>query len=172
MSPWTNWANWVTNRIIAMRRILVSLHRVSFSSRDWSMFAGQLPAARLAQSVEHQTFNLRVKGSSPLLGLIFKWNLNAVCPLSNFIWYGIWQLTISSERLRLSDCIDNTGYRFKLRYNFPVRFSCWNTSLLIPRSDCRERSILLTRNFDIMYYYLYLYSFQNHVDLATLSSAR
>ena len=25
-------------------------------------------AARLAQSVEHQTFNLRVKGSSPLLG--------------------------------------------------------------------------------------------------------
>ena len=24
--------------------------------------------ARLAQSVEHQTFNLRVKGSSPLLG--------------------------------------------------------------------------------------------------------
>ena len=26
-------------------------------------------AARLAQSVEHQTFNLRVKGSSPLSGL-------------------------------------------------------------------------------------------------------
>ena len=25
-------------------------------------------AARLAQSVEHQTFNLRVKGSSPLSG--------------------------------------------------------------------------------------------------------
>ena len=28
----------------------------------------RLTAARLAQSVEHQTFNLRVKGSSPLLG--------------------------------------------------------------------------------------------------------
>ena len=27
--------------------------------------------ARLAQSVEHQTFNLRVKGSSPLLGAYF-----------------------------------------------------------------------------------------------------
>ena len=27
--------------------------------------------ARLAQSVEHQTFNLRVKGSSPLLGAHF-----------------------------------------------------------------------------------------------------
>lgn len=27
--------------------------------------------ARLAQSVEHQTFNLRVKGSSPLLGASF-----------------------------------------------------------------------------------------------------
>ena len=27
--------------------------------------------ARLAQSVEHQTFNLRVKGSSPLLGALF-----------------------------------------------------------------------------------------------------
>ena len=27
------------------------------------------PAARLAQSVEHQTFNLRVRGSSPLMGL-------------------------------------------------------------------------------------------------------
>ena len=27
--------------------------------------------ARLAQSVEHQTFNLRVKGSSPLLGATF-----------------------------------------------------------------------------------------------------
>ena len=27
--------------------------------------------ARLAQSVEHQTFNLRVKGSSPLLGANF-----------------------------------------------------------------------------------------------------
>ena len=27
--------------------------------------------ARLAQSVEHQTFNLRVRGSSPLRGLIF-----------------------------------------------------------------------------------------------------
>ena len=25
-------------------------------------------AARLAQSVEHQTFNLRVRGSSPLMG--------------------------------------------------------------------------------------------------------
>ena len=34
-------------------------------------------AARLAQSVEHQTFNLRVKGSSPLSGLshifVTKW---------------------------------------------------------------------------------------------------
>lgn len=33
--------------------------------------------ARLAQSVEHQTFNLRVKGSSPLLGASFffiQWN--------------------------------------------------------------------------------------------------
>ena len=28
-------------------------------------------SARLAQSVEHQTFNLRVKGSSPLLGACF-----------------------------------------------------------------------------------------------------
>jgi hypothetical protein len=28
-------------------------------------------AARLAQSVEHQTFNLRVKGSSPLMGYSF-----------------------------------------------------------------------------------------------------
>ena len=38
-----------------------------------------LPAARLAQSVEHQTFNLRVKGSSPLLGLIFKWSFGRSC---------------------------------------------------------------------------------------------
>ena len=30
-----------------------------------------LTRARLAQSVEHQTFNLRVKGSSPLLGAHF-----------------------------------------------------------------------------------------------------
>ena len=30
-----------------------------------------VPRARLAQSVEHQTFNLRVKGSSPLLGAVF-----------------------------------------------------------------------------------------------------
>ena len=30
-----------------------------------------VPRARLAQSVEHQTFNLRVKGSSPLLGASF-----------------------------------------------------------------------------------------------------
>ena len=30
-----------------------------------------LMSARLAQSVEHQTFNLRVKGSSPLLGALF-----------------------------------------------------------------------------------------------------
>ena len=30
-----------------------------------------LVRARLAQSVEHQTFNLRVKGSSPLLGVFF-----------------------------------------------------------------------------------------------------
>ena len=28
-------------------------------------------AARLAQSVEHQTFNLRAKGSSPLSGDLF-----------------------------------------------------------------------------------------------------
>ena len=28
-------------------------------------------AARLAQSVEHQTFNLRAKGSSPLSGVRF-----------------------------------------------------------------------------------------------------
>ena len=33
----------------------------------------QFQAARLAQSVEHQTFNLRVRGSSPLMGLpLFK----------------------------------------------------------------------------------------------------
>ncbi len=30
-----------------------------------------LVAARLAQLVEHQTFNLRVKGSSPLSGELF-----------------------------------------------------------------------------------------------------
>ena len=35
-------------------------------------------AARLAQSVEHQTFNLRVKGSSPLLGdILYKIYLHA-----------------------------------------------------------------------------------------------
>ena len=32
--------------------------------------------ARLAQSVEHQTFNLRVKGSSPLLGAYFSFSAN------------------------------------------------------------------------------------------------
>ena len=32
----------------------------------------RVTAARLAQSVEHQTFNLRVKGSSPLPGLTFR----------------------------------------------------------------------------------------------------
>ena len=33
--------------------------------------SASLSLARLAQSVEHQTFNLRVKGSSPLSGLNF-----------------------------------------------------------------------------------------------------
>ena len=35
---------------------------------SFEIIAHQL-AARLAQSVEHQTFNLRVRGSSPLMGL-------------------------------------------------------------------------------------------------------
>ena len=35
-------------------------------------------AARLAQSVEHQTFNLRVKGSSPLLGDEFYKHISVV----------------------------------------------------------------------------------------------
>ena len=35
------------------------------------IFARHFTQARLAQSVEHQTFNLRVKGSSPLLGASF-----------------------------------------------------------------------------------------------------
>ena len=37
----------------------------------WSRLALFGARARLAQSVEHQTFNLRVKGSSPLLGAAF-----------------------------------------------------------------------------------------------------
>ena len=36
-----------------------------------SVLCTQLSLARLAQSVEHQTFNLRVKGSSPSSGLNF-----------------------------------------------------------------------------------------------------
>ena len=36
-----------------------------------SHIKGYFRAARLAQSVEHQTFNLRVKGSSPLSGVVF-----------------------------------------------------------------------------------------------------
>ena len=35
------------------------------------LLVNQLNMAWLAQSVEHQTFNLRVKGSSPLSGDIF-----------------------------------------------------------------------------------------------------
>ena len=35
---------------------------------DIVIFASQLTQARLAQSVEHQTFNLRVAGSSPSSG--------------------------------------------------------------------------------------------------------
>ena len=42
-----------------VRHITSKFHHLSASS------AG---AARLAQSVEHQTFNLRVMGSSPILG--------------------------------------------------------------------------------------------------------
>ena len=40
-----------------------------------------LSLARLAQSVEHQTFNLRVMGSSPISGgaLILFFSLNPLC---------------------------------------------------------------------------------------------
>ena len=34
----------------------------------WDIFGFSLTQARLAQSVEHQTFNLRVAGSSPSSG--------------------------------------------------------------------------------------------------------
>ena len=45
----------------------------------------EMTQARLAQSVEHQTLNLRVKGSSPLLGtsfsLFFSWQpMKSDCP--------------------------------------------------------------------------------------------
>ena len=46
----------------------IFLGRVNFLSQVESR-------ARLAQSVEHQTFNLRVKGSSPLLGAYFSFSL-------------------------------------------------------------------------------------------------
>ena len=45
---------------------MYTFNRPSF----WLHFRYQ-HGARLAQSVEHQTFNLRVKGSSPLLGAHF-----------------------------------------------------------------------------------------------------
>ena len=46
--------------------------------------------ARLAQSVEHQTFNLRVKGSSPLLGAFFFLPLQRKSSLFSFFSHQHW----------------------------------------------------------------------------------
>ena len=43
--------------------------KYSFSK---NLCIGKTSAARLAQSVEHETLNLRVVGSSPTLGVMFK----------------------------------------------------------------------------------------------------
>ena len=52
------------------RSVLLKLVHL-FSQPQCILSACREARARLAQSVEHQTFNLRVKGSSPLLGAVF-----------------------------------------------------------------------------------------------------
>ena len=59
-------------------------------------------AARLAQSVEHQTFNLRVKGSSPLLGAEFYKQISGGPFISNNTRQSTYNIDVGSECLRLN----------------------------------------------------------------------
>ena len=74
--------------------------RCEISIRAWSE-----KSARLAQSVEHQTFNLRVEGSSPSLGAIFFCECN--CFQSRFRHFqsqGTFERTHENSQLRVGRC--------------------------------------------------------------------
>lgn len=53
--------------------------------------SASIQAARLAQSVEHEAFNLRVVGSTPTAGVYFFWStkiLVGVCYHVNYVQQG------------------------------------------------------------------------------------
>ena len=58
-----------------------------------------LPSARLAQSVEHETLNLRVVGSSPTLGDIFCTNQTGPC--TSAPWLSWLKLFFAGKRFQV-----------------------------------------------------------------------
>ena len=71
VGPTTNYNLW-TYIALCIRAVIlytISMNKLILSALRMTRFNSRRRlCARLAQSVEHQTFNLRVKGSSPLLG--------------------------------------------------------------------------------------------------------
>ena len=75
-------------------------NRREISIRAWSE-----KSARLAQSVEHQTFNLRVEGSSPSLGAIFFCECNCFQSwFRHFQSQGKFERTHENSLLRVGRC--------------------------------------------------------------------
>ena len=117
--------------------------------RIWYWIFAVNKAARLAQSVEHQTFNLRVKGSSPLSGLaifflLLHWchvvQLECVQSMSNLCrrFYGVMVSTQDSESCDPSSNLGRTWctlfvffskfYRHVTCFSartFWMRIRCW-----------------------------------------------
>ena len=87
-------------------------------------------SARLAQSVEHQTFNLRVVGSSPPLGAKFLMYMNSQCTLT-------WYLRIKASTVfTVSEITDHvcilwsTNKSYKMAPQFR-NFACIPTGYLV-----------------------------------------
>ena len=76
-----------------------------------------LPSARLAQSVEHETLNLRVVGSSPTLGDIFCTNQTGPCTSAPWL---SWLKRLSSKQEIASSNLFFAGKRFQVLPRFEL----------------------------------------------------
>ena len=73
--------------------------------------------AWLAQSVEHQTFNLRVKGSSPLSGDIFFFNSFTLLHL-NSIWFIL--LVNQLNMAWLAQSVEHQTFNLRVKGSSPL----------------------------------------------------
>ena len=96
--------------------------------------------ARLAQSVEHQTFNLRVAGSSPSSGgMSFYWNIPFQITITRILYSKLYICSLFKENLT-SAAANNFILTQKMLANDEKMYE--TTSWYAQRIDCSENSTM------------------------------